>query len=615
MSNLAMDPNSEVEWLRQQIAVFQRRLSLLDTASEARVPQPLTAEVPLSGVASPTASATPPPPTAGQRVPVAPPPPWADPMPTRPATDAFSSTERRSSMSLPGMEVLLKWSGLILLFLSALFLVSTAIQRGWIGPELQLVGAAAIGFALIAGGFVLGARRPGWDVPLMAMGVAVLAASATAGWEWLSLGSHEPWIVALFAVLALSIGLTTWLTRPGVAATGLATTLIGLSLIASSIAQFAVVAAGAIVLVEAASLWRRLSSLHVTTVVVGLLAFGAAAVAAGIQGGPVSLAVLVAGAVVTSTFWIMPLGFTLRPPLPSKSNIVWRPTIDRISASLPVAFGTAWVLSTGLEGAEAGFPFFAVGGLALASAGLIAVSNRFAMTVWVSQALGAVAAITIGWVVTFEGPALLAGLALQAAVLLMFVEFVADRWARLQAWAMALLAGMVAFVGMVDAIDSGRPVIDDLVHLGVVGLAALWAWLLLRRSDQNQLGRFMAGLAYAGAAFWPVSALIDVPQGQALISAAWALIGFGALGVGFARSSQRVAWVGFGTLSVVMVKLLTVDLAAVDTFFRVALFFVLGGAFLFASFRMGTAMQALTATSGEPEDPTRPVGPHDPGLF
>lgn len=517
-------------------------------------------------------------------------------------------------MSVPGMEVLLKWSGLILLFLSALFLVSTAIQRGWIGPELQLVGAAAIGFTLIGGGAVLGARLPGWDTPLMAMGIAILAASAAAGWAWLSLGSHEPWMAVSFAVLILSIGLTIRLGRPGVAATGLVTTLIGLSFLASSLAQLAIVAALGIVTVDWASVWRQLSSLHVITVVAGLLTFGGIAIAAGFENDPVSLNVLVAGATVTLTFWVMPLLFTLRPPVRSTSGLNWCPTIDRISASLPALFGTAWVLSMGTTGQEAGTPFFWTGSLALVSTGLVAAHGRFAPTVWISQALGGMAALTIGWVSIFDGPALLAGLALQAAALLVFIEFVADPWARLQAWGLATLAGLVAFMGMAEAIDSGHPIIDDAVHLGVVGLAGVWAFWLLRRSEDDQLGRFVAGTAYAGAAFWPISALIHVSQGQALISAAWAVLGFAALALGFARSSQRVAWVGFATLAVVMVKLLTIDLAAVDTFVRVALFFVLGGAFLFSSFRMGTALQSLTTADDldANHDGVGSVGPSKP---
>lgn len=512
------------------------------------------------------------------------------------------------------MEALLKWSGLVLLFLSALFLVSTAIQRGWIGPELQLAGAAAIGVALIGGGVVLGARRPGWDTPLMAMGIAVLAASSAAGWAWLSLGSHEPWIAVSFAVLILSIGLTSRLGRPGVAATGLATTLIGLSFLASSLAQLAVVAAAAIVIIDWTSLWRQLASLHVSTVVVGLLTFGGIAVAAGFAEDSVTLDVLLAGAVVTLTFWAMPLLFTLQSVDASTSEMNWRPTIDRISASLPALFGTAWILATGAAGQEAGTPFFWIGGFALVSAGLVVANGHFARTVWVSQILGSMTALTIGWVIAFDGPALLAGLAVQAAALLVFVEVVADRWVRLQAWGMASLAGLVALVGMAEAIDNSRPVIDDVVHFGVIGLSAVWARWLLHRSNDDQLGRFIAGVAYAGAAFWPVSALIDVSQGQALVSAAWALLGFGALALGFARLSQRVAWVGLATLSIVMVKLLTIDLAAVDTFFRVALFFVLGGAFLFSSFRMGTALQNLTTADdlGADDEAGRSLGPTKP---
>ena len=42
---------------------------------------------------------------------------------------------------------------MVLVLLGALFLVRTAIVRGWIGPQLQLLGASLIGAGLLAGAF------------------------------------------------------------------------------------------------------------------------------------------------------------------------------------------------------------------------------------------------------------------------------------------------------------------------------------------------------------------------------------------------------------------------------------------------------------------------------
>jgi hypothetical protein len=160
---------------------------------------------------------------------------------------------------------------------------------------------------------------------------------------------------------------------------------------------------------------------------------------------------------------------------------------------------------------------------------------------------------------------------------------------------------------MTDAIEIDAPAIDDVVHLGVVLLAAAWAAWELQSVEGRRLGTFLAGIAFGGAVLWPVSALIHVPQGQALISAAWASLGFAALVAAFTRSSIRLAQISLVTLGVVMVKLLTVDLAAVDTFWRVALFFVLGGTFLFASFRVGTVLQSLDSdTTQDPPDDEHP---------
>lgn len=501
------------------------------------------------------------------------------------------------------------------MFLSALFLVSTAIQRGWIGPELQLAGAAAIGASLIAGGLVIGQRRSGWDVPLVSVGVATLSATATAGWQWLELWSYEPWVVATFLVLGLSSTLTGRLRSPGVGGTGLVVTVLSIGVLASSITEVAVLLMIVVVMVEASSLWQRLASLHLMVVAVGLMSFGIIAFTVAIAGGGSS--VLAAGAVTTLAFWTMPTAFALRGSLPSRAGIEWRPTVDRLTMSLPVLFATAWAMTAGLSEGQSGRRFLLVGGLALVSAGLVLATERFRSTIWVSQLMGGAAAITVGTTLLLEGPALLVGLAVQAAGLIVFVHLVVDRWATVQAGFVAAATGVLTLSGMIDAMDVNAPLIDDVTHLAIVVACGGWAWWEIRRGERD-LGPFLAGVTFAGALLWPVSALIHVPQGQALISAVWAALGFGILAIAFARPSVRLAQVSLATLAVVMVKLLSVDLAAVDTFWRVALFFVLGGVFLAASFRVGTALRSLdagraTTRDSESVEPD-PDPDHDSGL-
>lgn len=521
----------------------------------------------------------------------------------------------RTPFALPGIESMLKWAGLVLLFLSAIFLVRTAIQRGWIGPQLQLLGAACIGAALIGGGLVLGRRRSGWDVPLVGVGLAVLSTTATAGWQWLELWAVEPWIAASFVVLALSVALNGRLRSPGTGATGLFSTAASMGVLSESVPQAAVLLAMVVVVGEATSIWRRSASLHLLTVVVGLASFGSVAAVSYFEEDPASVALLLSGAVVTLLFWLMPIVFNIRDTEPSPLGVNWRPTIDRLVISLPALFSAAWAWSSDLSDDRAGSVFLLSGALALASAVAVGSIRRFEQSIWVSQLMGGAAAVTVGGVLLFEGPGVLAGLAVQAAALLVFVHAVPDRWAIAQAGLMAALAGLLALAGMVDAIEVDAPVMDDVVHLGVVGLLAGWAWWEERSSSERRLGRLLGGSAFVGAVLWPVSALIHVPQGQGLISAVWAALGFGLLVLAVSRSSVRLAQVSLVTLGVVMAKLLTVDLKAVDVFWRVALFFLLGGAFLFASFRVGTVIRGLSSGGDPAADDPDPGDPdHDKGL-
>ena len=70
--------------------------------------------------------------------------------------------------------MVLKWGGVGLVVLAVAFLVSTAITRGWIGPELQLAGAVALACALGGTGIRLRPISRGWTHALCTAGALVL---------------------------------------------------------------------------------------------------------------------------------------------------------------------------------------------------------------------------------------------------------------------------------------------------------------------------------------------------------------------------------------------------------------------------------------------------------
>ena len=107
----------------------------------------------------------PPPPAPGQ-VPVRRPPP----PPVRPSDGSWT---QRPPLVLES-EVVLKWGGVGLVVLAIGFAVSTAIRRGWIGPELQLAGALTVSLVLIGVGLRLRSTRIAWTHALCSGGVAAL---------------------------------------------------------------------------------------------------------------------------------------------------------------------------------------------------------------------------------------------------------------------------------------------------------------------------------------------------------------------------------------------------------------------------------------------------------
>ena len=107
---------------------------------------------------------------------------WPSPTP-RSAARPYSSQTDTSQNGQPttggvdfviDSEAVLKWGGVGLVVLAVGFALSTAINRGWIGPELQLAGALTVAIGLIGVGLRLRTSRPAWTHALCSGGVVAL---------------------------------------------------------------------------------------------------------------------------------------------------------------------------------------------------------------------------------------------------------------------------------------------------------------------------------------------------------------------------------------------------------------------------------------------------------
>jgi hypothetical protein len=134
---------------------------------------------------------------------------------------------------------------------------------------------------------------------------------------------------------------------------------------------------------------------------------------------------------------------------------------------------------------------------------------------------------------------------------------------------------------------------DHLANLAVVaaviaGTVLCWRWRLV------SLWPLLAVLGWAGTLAWLASVLIHGPQGQVVVSGLWAAAAAGAIILGVRTDRTMAGKLGMATLLVVLAKLLTVDLAEVDTLWRVGLFFIIGAGLL----RLGYLLPKLTTTEG-----------------
>ena len=568
---------------------------------------PMPPMAPAGGATAVDARRLPPPP-AGPTMPPppsAPPPaPWASPAP-KPGfgfdLDLDLTPER-----------FVRWAGLILVALAAIFLVSTAIQRGWIGPELQLAGATAAGLALLAGAIRLRDHGPGWPTSLGIAGAAVLAFCGTATHTWLDLVPAPAAVVAVGAASAVTVAAAWRLGRESVAvAAGLAALWVppalglpddlspGLMALALAATVAATTALGLVrpwPLVRTGLSW--LAALMLLVVLADVDTINERIVAPG--HGPVAA---VAVALVTAALWLGPVLATLlvgHRPAPDAGEAVPRSpfvhsllgpsTVGEQLAALDhrllaVMPAWCWLAVAAVTGTDQPRPFGLLGLAVGAGFTLVTAATwlRLPRALGLMQALGVSGVVAVALIALVDGPLLMVALTVQTAATAVVAHRFRDTALGVSAGITGALAVLLATGDIFRTIGEGDPTVGGaLAQAFVVAALGATAYGLHRFGRRDLTGpAFVA--TWGLALLWTVATFLPGPQGNVVVSGLWAAMAVGAIVAGLrwiSPDSTTVRTVGLLTLALTVGKLLTVDLAVVDVFWRVGLFFLIGAGLL-----------------------------------
>ncbi len=557
------DPLARVEHLERQVARLEAELGELRTRVDRR-------ETAGAGAADATSADGWSPP-----VPVVEPATWPSPAPApEPAT--------RPNLAIDS-ETLLKWSGVALVVLAVGFAVSTAISRNWIGPELQLLGALIVGFGLIGAGLRLRESRPGWTHALCSGGVLALFTTVASD-LFVDQANTGIAFAATVAIGAGGVVLARSIRSEWVAVSTLAGGMIGWAVISRddppvpATVAWVVLLIAVLVAVATECEWHALRFLsHLTGMIVVLALLEEAA------GTADRVAIIVATALISGSMCVVPgIG---------KLTSVWQQLEVQLAAlTAPWALAISVALLDTERDLTIGWTAVSIAAGAAAIA--VAMRGRLRPAHFISLLIGASITLSIGLAVLLSTTAAFVALAVQGAGLVVLSRALGRNLRVLiNAGLLITIATVDVTVAMIDAWTDGATVADDVGHALIVVAVAFAAW----QSRELVVRRLGALLTLALTLVWLGSVLVHLPQGQAIVSISWAIIGTAVFVTGAVRQDAQVGMTGLAVLGLTVGKLLTVDLREVDALWRAGLFFLVGIGLL----RLGFMLPRLGNDDGD----------------
>ena len=511
-------------------------------------------------------------------------------------------------------ESLLKMIGIGLVLFGVAFLFKYSIDQGWLTEWVRLASGLAIGIVLLSIGTRVRARRRHFSQVLLGGGIGVLYITGFAAFQLYALVSHPVAFAFMVGVTSLAFFLAL---RQGEAilsiigaAGGFGTPFLlytGAGSLPHLIAYTCLIIGGT----SATYMYRGWRSLLWTSVVGGWVVF----LIAHDQGSIASQSdrwALQAGILFAwLAFWALP---AMREVLGTKNPDRWSlPSLDFISEDmrkytnrhvhllsistplLALAFSQPiWSLSNETWG------WIAMGGAFVYGSAAYGLRRwNPGLSLAYTQALVGLLLLTLAFCLLLKGDALLLTLAAKATVLHLVSKRLGDRGTEISAhllfaavavWLAARLIKGITMPAAEQALFDAR----SLTHFAAIAAAAGISAALRWREAQVAY-RLAAHLAFLA---WILCGLALVEGGQGYVTIAWGIYAVALLVLGLRRNLSQLRTVAMGTLLLVVGKLFLVDLAKLETIWRILLFLGFGGVFLVLSYYF----QDLWKPAEEPVD-------------
>jgi uncharacterized membrane protein len=493
---------------------------------------------------------------------------------------------------------LLAWVGGLAILLGIVFFVAMAVRRGWIGEEMRVVLAFLGSGALVGVGLYLfiSQGRTQASLAAVASGLAGLYASDVAATRLYDLVSAVVGLACagVIGVLGTAIAIR-WRTEL-VGAIGILGALASPILVQAETSG-TTLAFMAIALVSAVGvlLWQRWDWLAA-----GAFVLSAPQLVVWLDDTyedrlGLSLAVL---ALFWALYVVAAIGYELRVPVaPLRAS-----SAMLLLANALLFAGVGWVMLNDSDHENAATAWVVVAAAAhvlLGGLGFRQRMSREIAAVVVAVGIG-LSAVALG--LALDGPALVIGWCVEAAVLAWVASSTRERRAVIGTVAFLTLAA--AHILTIEAPpDSLYQGVDDLAEAGIALLAFAGAALVSARfvPEQTTVGALggLRPLLQAAAAVALVYlgsvAIVDLTREaetaaepgqtpQVLLSAFWALVGFGSLLFGLLRDDRRFRIAGFALLTAAIAKVFLFDLSTLESIYRVLSFIALGLLLLAAAF-------------------------------
>jgi uncharacterized membrane protein len=512
--------------------------------------------------------------------PVAPPAPmWPPPRPATQPKKQWEPEPRLDLEELLGGRVL-AWVGGIAVVIAAVFFVVMAVHNGWIGEAARMELAFAGSAVLVGLGGWLYERRGQTQAALatVAAGLAALYASDAATTLHYHLVSPSVGLVIAGAVGALALATAVRWSSQEIAGIGIVGSLLApvfvdagthtSSLVFMTIALLAAVG----VVLERRWVW------------LALVAYAVSVPQAAAWLDDEHTRHLGLTLVVTAALWLLyvvaAIGHELRTPTES---------LRLSSASLLLANSTVtaaggwWLIDDVGHRGGANAWLFALAAAHLAL-GTLVLGSRASREIALLLYGVAAAIVGVAITVTLDGPAVVAAWSLEAVVLAWGGRRTnAPDRGLLASLVLAVAAGVHVLVFEDPPTSLAWGVHSIPIAIGAVALVLVaLAGIVVVYAEEREL------LAWVGAAFavYLASGLVvdlagahahhSTQTSQLALSGFWAALGFGAIVAGLVRDRRALRLGGLGVLTLAVGKVFLVDLAHLESIWRVGSFLAVG---------------------------------------